>query len=206
MRLQVESVLKDAVDGDEAAREQLLALYRPYLSLISKRIIPAVLRKRGDSSDVIQQTLIDATSAIGDFRGESEPEFTAWITRILNGNATDFYRRNTAEMRDVRREAQLHDQSGSAILNWHTLSDDGSGPTERIIRGEEALELAAAIGKLPEDMATAITLRYIEAFKLAEIADAMDCTIGVVAGLIRRGLAQLSSHLPNPGQLDSEAS
>lgn len=192
---EINIVLLNACDGDSSAQEKLFERYRPYLRLVCRRLTPADLRKRCDASDIVQQTCIDALGALTNFRGASEAEFTAWISRILQSNVTDAYREHTADKRDLRREVQFFGPSESASLQWHSLAVDGSTPSGQAIRGESALLLAEAIGKLPEKEMVAVTLRYIEGQKLVEVAEEMDTTLGTVAGLVRRGVGRLSKFL-----------
>lgn len=194
---EINSVLLMAQRGESSAQEALFKRYRPYLKLLSQRLAPALLRKRCDASDIVQQTCIDALRSLGAFRGSTEAEFTAWISKILKTNVVNAYRLHTAEMRDFRKEVPLHDPSGTASLKWHSLSHPGSTPSVQALRGEAALALAEAIGQLPEDTAVAVTLRYLEGFKLAEVAKEMEISVGAVAGLVRRGVERLNQLLPN---------
>ncbi len=188
--------LAQAARGDAAAREALLGLYRPYLRLVAGQRMPRVLRKRADASDIVQQTLIDADRGLPDFRGQSEPELTSWMLKLLERNMLQSVRKNTLGKRGVRLELDCSDGDGSAVLNWQTLTADGSSPISSVIRGEAALRLATAIEGLPEDQRTAVELRYIGQESLRAIAAEMERTVGSVAGLIRRGVEALETNLP----------
>jgi RNA polymerase sigma-70 factor (ECF subfamily) len=193
----VAELLAQAAAGGATSREQLLAIYRPYLRLVADRRVPRIVQQRIDASDIVQQTLVDAVRGLPDFRGQSEPEFTAWMMRLLERNLLMTIRNNKLAKRDVRLEQNWTDGSGSALLIWQSLADDGSSPASSVFRGEGALHLAVALEKLPTDQRTAVELRYIEQRSLQAIADEMDRTVGSVAGLIRRGVAALETHLPS---------
>lgn len=186
-----------ATHGDVPAREELLTLYRPYLRLIAGRRVPRIVQKRVDASDVVQQTLVDAVRGMPDFRGQTEPEFTAWMMRLLERNLLQSVRNNMLAKRDIRLEQNWTDGSGSAVIRWHVLAADDSSPMSRVLSGEVALQLAVAIDKLPVDQRTAVELRYIGQQSLQAIADEMGRTIGSVAGLIRRGVEAMQTHLPS---------
>lgn len=185
-----------ARQGDVGAREQLLIKYRPYLRLLAWQRLPKFLQRRADGSDIVQQTLIDATRGLPDFRGQTEAEFTAWILKLLEHNLIQSARRNLATKRDVRREARTGVSEGSAQLVWHTLSNDGSQPQSSVFRGEAALLLAQALEQLPDDQRTAVELRYLAQESLECIAEEMEKTTGAVAGLIHRGVEKLRRLLP----------
>lgn len=195
-RRHVETLLMHTVRSDAAARDELLGLYRPYLRLVAGRQMPRLVQKRVDASDIVQHTLIDAMRGLPEFRGQTEPEFTAWMLRLLERNLLMSIRNNTQAKRDVRLEQNWTDASGSAVLMWQAVANENSSPTQNVFRGEAALQLAAALEKLPADQRTAVELRYIEQRPLQAIADEMDRTVGSVAGLIRRGVEALESHLP----------
>jgi RNA polymerase sigma-70 factor (ECF subfamily) len=195
-RPNLETLLEEARGGDVAAREDLLALYRPYLRLAAGRRLPRVVQKRVDASDIAQQTLLDAVRGLEDFRGRTEPEFTAWMMKLLERNLLQSLRNHTLGKRDVRLEQNWTDDSGSAQMIWHSLAGSGSSPESRVVHGETALQLAAALERLPADQRAAVELRYIAYKSLQEIAHQMERSVGSVAGLIRRGVESMQAHLP----------
>jgi RNA polymerase sigma-70 factor (ECF subfamily) len=192
-RRNVEALLRQSTRSDGFARDELLGLYRPYLRLVAGRQLPRLVQKRIDASDIVQQTLVDAVRGLPEFRGQTEPEFTAWMMRLLERNVLMGIRNNTLAKRDVRLEKNWTEASGSAVLMWQVLANDGSSPTRSVFRGEAALQLAAALEKLPADQRMAVELRYIEQRSLQAIADDMGRTVGSVAGLIRRGVEALET-------------
>jgi RNA polymerase sigma-70 factor (ECF subfamily) len=195
-RTMLQSLLDRSLAGDVGAREELLGLYRHYLRLMAERRLPRVVQQRVDASDIVQQTFVDALRGLADFRGQTEPEFTAWMMRLLERNVLMSVRNHTLGKRDVRLEQNWADASGSAELAWKTVAADSSSPASGVFRGEAALHLAMALEKLPADQSRAVTLRYIEQLSLQEIADEMQRSVGSVAGLIRRGVEALQTYLP----------
>jgi RNA polymerase sigma-70 factor, ECF subfamily len=189
-------LLTNAAGGDAVAREALLGLYRPYLRLAVGQRIPKLVQKRMDASDIVQQTLLDAVRGLPEFRGRSEPEFTAWMMKLLERNLLHCVRDNTLAKRDVRLEHNWTDGSGSAQLIWTSLVGDGPSPMSSVFRGEAALHLATALEKLTADQRTAVELRYIGQLPLHAIAKQMERTLGSVTGLIHRGLEVLETYLP----------
>jgi RNA polymerase sigma-70 factor (ECF subfamily) len=195
-KLRLDALLAQAAGGDGAAREELLRMYRPYLRLVAGRRLPAIVQKRVDASDLVQQTLIDAVRGLPEFRGQTEPEFTAWMMKLLERNLLMSVRNNTLGKRDVRLEQDWTDASGSAQMIWASLAGDGSSPMSSVFRGEAALQLALALDKLSGDQRVAVEMRYIGQQSLEAIAGEMGRTVGSVAGLIRRGVEALETLLP----------
>lgn len=77
------SLIHRARRGDERALGELLALYRNYLKLLARLQISRRLQQKMDASDIVQELLLQAHKAFGDFRGRSEAELLAWLRRIL---------------------------------------------------------------------------------------------------------------------------
>ena len=193
---QVLELLARTRRGEREAVDRLLELYRPYLRLAVNGKVPVFLQKRIDGSDIVQHALIDAQRGILDFRGVTEVEFTAWMTTLLERNLLQNIRRNTAEKRDVRREADERLGDGSARLVWHAIAGSGATPQRFVVRGEAALLLAEALDQLAEDQRIAVELRYLGQQSLRAIAAEMQRSVSSVSGLIRRGVEALEAYLP----------
>ena len=71
-----------------------------------------------------------------------------------------------------------------------------SNPASRVIRGEAALLLADALSTLSSPQSTAVQMRYLEGFRLAEIAEYMGIATASAAANIRRVLESLRQQLP----------
>ena len=145
-----------------------------------------------DPSDVIQQTCLDIHRDIDGFRGAHEAEWICWVRRILENNVNQVIRRHIqAQKRTVRKEA-IVDESSKAhrIRNAGPVSNESS-PSQRVMKGEQAVRLATLLGKLPKDQREALRLRYLEGKTLQQIADRFERSEMAVAGLLKRGLRNL---------------
>src|SRR5581483_10149026 len=136
-----------------------LERYRDYLNLLARLHLDARLRGKVDLSGVVQQTLLEAHQAPPASAGSS----TAWLRRILVNNLTDEVRKVTAAVRDVERERSLEqalNASSVRIEGW--LAAEQSSPSQRAIRDEEVVQLAAALAQLPDDQRTAVELHHLQ--------------------------------------------
>jgi RNA polymerase sigma-70 factor (ECF subfamily) len=160
--------------------------------MLAERNMGAALCRRLDASDIVQQTMLEAQRAFADFRGATEPEFAAWLTQILTRNVRDSVRDHlrTAK-RAVGRERSLEDET----VAWQPATPDQSSPSQRAMRGEQAVQLAAALEHLPDDQRTAVRLRHLEGWSLAQIAQHLNRTPSAAAGLIKRGMQTLREKL-----------
>ena len=186
------ALLQRAKVGDRDALGSLLNRYRPYLRILALRYLDSGVRQRVDPSDVIQQTCLDIHRDIGGFRGEHEAEWIGWVRRILENNVNQVIRRHIqAQKRSVRKEVKIDNSSaGHRIQRAGPVSNESS-PSQRVMRGEQAVRLAMLLGRLPEDQREALRLRYLEGKTLQQIAESITRSEMAVAGLLKRGLRNL---------------
>jgi RNA polymerase sigma-70 factor (ECF subfamily) len=181
-------------DADQLG--ELLERYRAFLLVVGQRQIEPRLAVRSDPSDVVQQTFAEAIEAFRRFKGTTEPEFTAWLCRIHDRNLADLGRRHAvAERRDVRREQSLYASEGSAAVMWNEPAADQSTPSQRVFRGERALQLAGLLQNLPDAQREAVRMRHLEGWPIERIAQEMGKSMSATAGLIKRGLKTLRSKM-----------
>src|SRR6187399_3283785 len=148
-----EDLLQLAKSGSEAARGPLLERYRPYLSLLSRLQIGSRLRGKVDPADLVQETFLNAHRDFEQFRGRSEGEFLHWLRRILAANLARTLRTYLGtRSRDVRLERDLVvELDKSSLVLDRGLMADGSSPSQAASRREQAVVLADALGRLPEN-------------------------------------------------------
>jgi RNA polymerase sigma-70 factor (ECF subfamily) len=183
---------------DEVGR--LLESFRAYLRLLARLHLAPQLRGKLDPSDVVQQTLLQAYQALGQFRGHSEAEWAAWLRQILARNLAQAVRDFGRAKRDAGREQSLSaalDASSARLEAW--LAAEQSSPSQRAEQGEQSLRLAEAMEQLPEAQREALVLQHWQGLSLAEIGTHLGRSPEAVAGLIKRGLKQLR-HLMREGE------
>ena len=88
----ISTVLSPTTKGQRIMNEPLvdqkqwLERHRPYLTLLARAHLNRNHPARLDSSDIVQQTLLDAFSKRDQFRGSCEAEFAAWLREILTAD------------------------------------------------------------------------------------------------------------------------
>ncbi len=187
-----QQLLQKARGGDNLALGKLLALYRPYLSLLARLKADRQLQAKLDDSDLIQDTCLSAHRDFNQFRGTTEQEFTAWLREIMAHAAANLTREHRRQRRDVRLEQQLYKLlNQSSQMLERALANTDSSPSVRAERRERAVLLANALNELPEEYREVLVLRELEGKSLSEIAHAMDRTTNAVQKLWARAIVQL---------------
>src|SRR5947209_1214456 len=149
----VADLLAQARAGDGPARERLFARCRDYLGFAARARVEGWLQAKVDTSDLIQQTLLEAHRGFGRFQGGTEAEWLAWLRRILDHNAADFVRRYRGTgKRQVGREVPLAAPGdSSAPAGAAEPAADGESPSAEAVRHEAGLMLADAPARISPD-------------------------------------------------------
>ncbi len=182
----------------EATKQFQPDLFRSYLRVLARvelRSWPKLERKV-DASDIVQEVLLQAVLALPQFRGSTEPEFAAWLRKILANKLTDAARHFGRQKRDADLEknicGRLDDSASRLVMQ---LAADSPSPAERLMQSEKARRVAECLALLPSDQQCAVELRHLEGYSMSEIAGQMNRSKAAVAGLLRRGLENLRENL-----------
>lgn len=191
-----EYLLERARSGDTGAFGQLLTQYHNYMRLMARALAGTALRRRFDSSDLVQDVFLEAHRDFRQFAGSTEAELLGWLRRILARNLADAARYQTAAMRDHRRQQSLEsllDQSSLAVQE--ALATMATTASSVASRRERAVILADALESLSEDYREVVILRNLEGLKFNEVAERMGRSCGAVRMLWARAIERLSEKL-----------
>jgi RNA polymerase sigma-70 factor (ECF subfamily) len=189
------------MDHTAGSETRPLADYRDYLRLLARLQLSPRLQAKLDASDVVQQAILQAHANRGQFRGQTEAEWLAWLRAILANALAAALRRFSAESRDLARERSLEaalERSSSRLECL--LTADQTSPSQRAARGEELVQLAHAMALLPEDQRRVVELHHLQGLPVAEVAQLIGRTRPAVVGLLFRGLNKLRELLPERGE------
>jgi RNA polymerase sigma-70 factor (ECF subfamily) len=171
---------------------QELGRFREYLALMARLQVDVRLQGKLDLSGIVQETLLEACQAVEQWQDRSAEEQAAWLRKALAHNLADQVRRLRTDKRNVDRERALEDalaQSSDRVHAW--LAAEQSSPSAQASRHEQALRLAEALARLPENQRRAVELRHLQGHSLVEIAAALECSKSAVVGLLHRGVQKL---------------
>ncbi len=174
----------------EDARKRFLAVVkdiRPKLHRFCARMCGSVL----DGEDLVQETLAQAFYSLSSLKDESRLE--PWLFRIAHNKCVDFLRR---EKRPEEESVPYDD----VRVSEHPLDDDdlAAEPVDSA--------LAMLVTELPPMERACVLLKDVLDYRLAEIADVVDSTLGGVKAALHRGRTKLRqlNRTPSPVELDRE--
>jgi RNA polymerase sigma-70 factor (ECF subfamily) len=166
-----------AQEGDRAAFDRLAERHSTRL----RRVLYRITRDCDAAYDAVQEALMRAWQNIGRFQGRAQ--FSTWLIRIGINEAYRGLRRGAGE------PLELSDQVGERIPGW------GNRPDE-IFESREFLQAVdRALGELPLDYRTAVTLRDVEGLSTAEAAEVLGIGERALKSRVHRGRMALRAKL-----------
>lgn len=153
------------------------------------------------SDDVVQDAMVRAFRAFGQFRGESP---RAWLLAIVRNCARTAQAGRGRAVALVMTESALSEEAAAEMSH---KADPGPTPEEEVQRNETIGRVRTAIEAIPEPFREAVVLRDLEELSYAEIAEVTGVPIGTVMSRLARGRAMLAKELlPPPSQVAGEQS
>ena len=141
------------------------------------------------SEDIVQDAVLRAFRAFGQFRGGSA---RAWLLMIVRNCCR-------TSLASARGAAALvvHEGTGAKDAS-DEQADPAPNPEEALQRKSEAGRIRAAIEDIPEPFREAVVLRDLEELSYAEIAQVTGVPVGTVMSRLSRGRSLLADRLLPP--------
>ena len=155
----------------QCIHDQIIALL-PRL----RRFARNLTRNPHDADDVVQIGVERALVRLDQWR--SDARLDSWMFKIIRNAWIDELR-----ARGRRDKIFLNEEAGENI------------GTDSMERETERLSVQAAMARLPEDQATAVSLVLVEGLPYKEAAEVLDVPIGTLTSRLARGRLALQSLL-----------
>ena len=140
----------------------LLNLYRGYLLTIAADKLSSDVVAKVAPSDLVQNTLLQASQAFAGFEGSTELELRMWLRQILLRETIDVHRHyRKCAIRDISREVPLHHGSDRNAESLDAMATTPS-PSTLARASEDATILERAMQTLKVEYRHAIQLRNFE--------------------------------------------
>lgn len=170
--------------GDKRAFDLLFSRYQHKIV----NLVGRYLRNTQDVEDVTQEAFIKAFKALPRFRGDSA--FYTWLYRIAINTA-----KNHLVARSRRPPGVDVDVEDAEHMDGADLLRDSLSPETALARDELSAAIDEAIGQLPDDLRSAVTLREFDGLSYEQIAQIMDCPVGTVRSRIFRAREAIDQHI-----------
>ena len=156
---------------------------RPKLHRFCSRMTGSVL----DGEDVVQEVLAQAFYNLPSLKNQSRLE--PWLFRIAHHKCVDLIRRERRQREDTVPYEEEQEPESAAAEN--ELDDEPINET-----------LAALVGELPPKERAAVLLKDVLQYRLGEVAEVVDSTVGGVKAALHRARTKLRTVQAVPSQVE----
>ena len=185
---------EDLVRHAKEDRERFADLYDRYFPQIY-RFVYSRVRAQELAEDITSEVFFKALRALDRYRPSGSP-FSSWLYQIANNAILDYHR--------------AHRHIEGTLDDALELVDRGAAVADQVVERDLLGEVWRAIAALPEQQRAAMTLKYQEDLKNAQIGRVLGKSEGAVKLLIFRGtravrgqLSERGLSLPTPDDPDT---
>lgn len=169
--------------GNDAAFDEIVRRFQGRVYAVAYRVTGS----REDALDVAQETFLKAYRKVGMW--QPTHGFLPWLMRLTTNQAIDHLRRQRRHRHEPFEDGLRGETAGAAV-------EPAPQDTERDIRAHEIeVRVQAATGVLSPTQRAVFAMRHFEGMALADIADALGCTVGSVKVHLFRALKKLQREL-----------
>ena len=163
-------LLRRVAEGDSGAIDPLLTRHRAKLQRMVRVHLDDRLAARVDSSDIVQETLTEASQKIGHYARDRPIAFYPWLRQIAWQRLRKIHEYHFAQKRTVMRERRRDPEiSTSSLLQLvERFGGTSSSPSEQAARNERNARLRDLLHKLSSRDQEVLVLRYLEQLSPSE--------------------------------------
>jgi len=162
--------------GELEAFDQLMRRYEKLVCKVAMNYV----KQRQNALDVTQNVFLKAYRNLEAVKAEGM--FKPWLLRITYNESINWIRKHRRQASEIT----LEEWSGAAAPATQESSVLDRENRRLVLRGLAALNPKYRL---------AVALRYAEGMRVREIADAMDCSEGMVKSLLFRGVRQIKRNV-----------
>ncbi len=185
-----QAVIRQILDGDVNAFEELMAAYEKNVYNLALRMV----NDREDAADMAQEAFIKAYQSLSSFRGDSK--FSVWLYRIVSNVCLDFLRR-----RNRRSTVSLSVEDDEGEEAQLDIPDETFSPEAQLERRLTREAVQRGLSGLPPDSRQILLLREIQGLSYEEIAQVLDLEVGTVKSRLFRARKKLCAFLLKDGNI-----
>lgn len=171
--------------GDEGAFNQLVERHKREAYFIALRLTGS----HEDARDLAQDAFIRCYQSLENFRGECS--FRTWLYRITINLSLNYLKSPR-----VSRRVEFPKGEIDAARN----GDNGTDPTESLIRRQRTELLKGAIAQLPAKQKQTLLLKVYGELKYEEISEIMRCPVGTAKANFYHAVKRLRELIGRTGR------
>ncbi len=181
---------------DDRALAEYLTARRPQLLAFIERRLGAMLRRKVEPEDLLQETSAEAIRSLPTIE-LGDREVFSWLCQVAERRIIDAHRKFVAsQKRDAGREIPIHasaDSSQRGLVDLLVASMTTA--SQAFSRDQKQIRLLSAMEQLPPEQREALRLRYVDGLPSKEIAERLGKSDGAVRVMLTRSLARLQEIL-----------
>jgi RNA polymerase sigma-70 factor, ECF subfamily len=181
--------------GDQQALADLFAHYGPQLRRMVAFRLDVRLNGRVSTSDVLQESYIDALKRLPHFLAKPEMSIGAWLRWIVGQRLVDVHRQHLgAQNRNANQEIPLDQASWLPVCSPHLanhLVEQLTSPSQAAMRNEKFSYLEEALRRMDDLDREVLALRHFEELSNNEVADLLSINKAAASKRYVRALARL---------------
>jgi RNA polymerase sigma-70 factor, ECF subfamily len=163
--------------------------------MISVRVDPRTT-SRFDASDVIQETLFEASRMLPEYLSKRPLPFYPWLRQIAWQRLSHLQRDHLeAQKRSVKREDGFDLPDRSAMRLAEVVMASGTSPSRHAMREERSVRVRAALARISLSDRELLVLRNLERLSTAETAAVLGISEAAAKTRYFRALARLQHQL-----------
>ncbi|MBI3860508.1 MAG: sigma-70 family RNA polymerase sigma factor [Planctomycetia bacterium] len=199
-RPEIHELLQKAGAGDGGAVDALFARHRDQLHRAVALRLDGRVAARCDASDVVQQTLMEASRRLPQYLQRRDIPFALWLRGLACEKVIQLHRRHLGtDKRAAGREQLALPADSSAQFVRGMLARDPS-PSQTLMAVELAERLRLALAQLDDDERDLILWRHFEQLSNREAAALLGVTAAAASKRYVRALERLRGVLINSGE------
>lgn len=185
--LKTQDLLSLVREGNQDAWREVYRRYRTLLLLATKELTGPDAE---DPEDVLQSAFLSAWKDIKQFDYRGEGSLRAWLRAIV-------IHKNREKLRNLKRARRVLPNKGMATEFLETVADGQSPSAHKELESEEAQALLFKYmsENLEPIAAEILTLRLLEKFSTAEVAEIVEMDPGRVRRIYRRSMMAVAEGL-----------
>ncbi|MBJ42163.1 MAG: hypothetical protein CMJ80_02505 [Planctomycetaceae bacterium] len=195
---QQRELIKQAVDGDTQALEQLLLANCDAVAAHIRPKLAGPLQSLVSVEDILQETFFRAFQQIGKFKPKSDHSFQAWLKTIAENRILDTIKHQKRKKRGGEMQRVNHaDAMFTTIADLVVMlaDEDEDSPSHNAATDEAVRAMQVAIASLPDEQQQAVMLRYFRQKSLEEAGQEMERSPEAIRGLLRRARLALRQRM-----------